>query len=249
MSALLDGKPNLQRLAVLGRERIVALSETELSFAWAPVAAPGWFVLLAGPVGGGKTSLAFLLAVARANTGEPVSVLGRVVTPAADGAYVVIVEGEVDQVATARKLRRSCTLAGVDESALDRVIFVARKGVVVGDPTWLEIEQLVAEGKVSDIVLDSIARVAPGESNSEESQVGIFDLVAKTVERAPSEARKPIVWVLAHKRKGSGVDLDDVAGSVQRTAQIDSGLIIQADRGPNGKVLSTTITFAKSPKS
>jgi hypothetical protein len=148
-------------------------------------------------------------------------------------------------VATARKLRRSCMLAGVDESALDRVIFVARKGVIVGDPTWLEIAQLIAAGKVSDVVLDTIARVAPGESNSEESQIGIFGAVAEAVEKAPSEATKPIVWVLAHKRKGSGVELDDVAGSVQRTAQIDSALIIQADRDECGKVLSTTITFAK----
>ncbi len=245
VSTLSSASSALARLSLWGRKAIVELAERQVSYVWEPVASEGWFVLLAGAVAGGKTSLAFLLAIARANVGEPVKVLGRLVKPAPPGTGVVLLEGEVDEVASARKLRRSCRLLGVDESALDRICLVARKGVTVGDPAWEGIEAMIRNGQVSDVFIDTIARVAPGESNSEEAQASIFDRIAKSVELAPTPEKKPVVWALAHTRKGASGGLDDVLGSVQRTAQIDSALILEPRRDGSGRVTGVRTTFAK----
>jgi hypothetical protein len=165
-------------------------------------------------------------------------------TPAAAGKFVVLIEGEHSEASTSRKLVKSLKLLGVDDQALGRVIIVARKAVVLGSPEWADIVRLIAAGLVSDIALDTVARVAPGDANDEREQVAIFDAVSQALERAPG-AEKPICWAVAHTRKnGTSGELSDVSGSVQRTGQADSVLLLKAER-VDGRVLSTRVTFAK----
>jgi hypothetical protein len=160
--------------------------------------------------------------------------------------FVVLIEGEHSERSASRKLVKMARVAGLDDidGALDRIIVVARKSVRIGSKEWEDVERLIARGLVSDIALDTIARVAPADANSEAEQVAIFDRVAQAIERAPSEETKPVVWTVAHTRKGDGDDLDDVGGSVQRTGQGDSVLIAKAERR-DGRVISTRVIFPK----
>jgi hypothetical protein len=240
----LRGLPRLARVAMLGRETFLSRAREAVSYAWQDIAVTGTIVVLAGGPSEGKTTLLFLLLAARANTGSAVSMLGRLVTPAPEGQRVVLIEGEHGEASTARKLLRSCEIAGVDDSALDRVIAIARKAVRIGSPEWSEVVQLIAAGLVSDIAIDTIARVAPGDANDEREQVAIFDRVAQAIEAAPP-GKAPTAWACAHTRKVHGQpDLSDVGGSVQRTGQADSVLLVKGEK-INGRTVSSTVTFAK----
>ncbi len=242
----MHGLSKLSAVAVVGREKFVELSERKISYVWPPVASRGWVVMLCAPPGLGKTTLLVMLLVARANTGAPVEVLGLPVEPAPAGTYVLFVEGEVDEIAIARKLRGTCALLGVDESALDRIIVIPRKGVRVGDPVWMEAEKLIAAALVSDIGLDSVARCAPAgsDTNDEAQQTALFDSLARAVDLAPNAESKPVCWLIAHSRKGGSGGLDDVLGSRARTAQIDSLIMLDGEKS-NGRVLHVTAIFEK----
>ena len=241
---VLRGLPNLARVAVVGRAKIKALSEMPVLYIWDGIAMMGIIVVIAGGVGCGKTTLLFFVLVARMTQGAPVKVLGRTVTPAADDMYIVLIEGEHGETSAARKLVKSCRLMGIDETALDRVILIARKSVRIGSSAWTDIVTLISKGLVSDVALDTLARVAPGDANNEAEQVAIFDMVARAVDAAPSEATKPVVWVNAHTKKGAEDDLEAVSGSAQRTGQADTVLIVKAERR-DGKVTSSKVTFQK----
>ena len=170
--------------------------------------------------------------------------LGHKLEPAPIDRWVVIIEGEHSEGSAVRKLLKSMRLLGVNDMALDRVIVVARKAVRLGSPAWCDIDRMVAAGIVSDIAIDTVARVAPADSNSEAEQVAIFDALARTIELAPVEAQ-PTVWAVAHTRKnGITGELSDVAGSAQRTGQADSVLLIKGDK-VDGRTVSTKVTFAK----
>ncbi len=239
----LRGLDRLARVALLGRDRILERAREPVVYVWQDIAVVGTILLLAGGPSGGKTTLLFLLLVARMNTGAPVAVLGRLVTPAPQGQRVVLIEGEHGEASTCRKLERSCELAAVDDLALDRVIVVARKGVRINSPEWMEVVRLVEAGLVSDIAIDTVARVAPGDANDEGEQVAIFDTVAQTIEAAPP-GKAPTVWACAHTRKGEASSLDDVSGSTQRVGQADSVLLVKGEK-VGGRTVSSTVTFAK----
>lgn len=200
----LRGLEHLSRVAVVGRAKLVELSERKIAYVWPPVASMGWIVMLAAPPGLGKTSTLVMLLVGRANTGKPIDVLGLPMQPAPVGRYVIFIEGEVDDIATARKLRATCAMLGVDESALDRIVVVARKSVRVGDPAWGDVERMIGAGLVSDVALDSVARVSPltSDTNDEAAQTALFDSIARAIDAAPSPETKPVVWLVAHTRKG-----------------------------------------------
>jgi hypothetical protein len=175
----------------------------------------------------------------------PVLLLDREIRPAPHGQFVVLIEGEHSEASAARKLVQSVRLLGLDEAALDRIIVVARKAVRLGSPEWADVVSLVAAGLVSDIAIDTVARVAPADADSEREQVAIFDGVTQAIERAPAGTEPPSVWPVAHLRKGNGaVGLDEVSGSAQRVGQADSVLILQAER-IEGRVVRSTVTFAK----
>lgn len=237
------GLEYLPRVALVGRENILACAAEPVDYVWQDIAVRGTIVLVAGPSGEGKTTLLFLVLVARMNTGEPVSVLGRVVKPAPPGMWIVVIEGEHAEGSASRKFVSSCALLRVDDAALGRVIVVARKAVRLGSPEWADVARLVAAGLVSDIAIDTVARVAPAEANDEREQVAIFDVLAQTIDCAP-DGCEPTVWPIAHTKKNGSGGLEDVSGSTQRVGQADSVLLVKAER-EGGRVVSSKVTFAK----
>lgn len=241
----LHGLAHLSKVAVVGRARIRELAAQPPRFVWSQIAVAGTIVLLASGPGEGKTTLLFLILVARLNLADPVHVLGRAIEPAPAGRFAVLIEGEHSESSSSRKLLRSIRLLAVDEAALDRIIVVARKAVRLGSPEWDDVVTLVRSGLVSDIAIDTVARVAPGDGNDEREQVAIFDVVAQAIEAAPNEDAKPTVWAAAHTRKnGRTGDVSDVAGSVQRTGQADSVLMLEGQK-VEGRTVATKVVFGK----
>lgn len=240
----LRGLTHLARVATLGRARILELAARPPDYVWQDIAIAGTIVLIAGPPAEGKTTLLFLVVAGRLNTADPVVLLGRRLTPAPAGRWLVLIEGEHSESSTARKLLRSAALLGVDDRAMDRVIIIARKAVRLGSPEWADVVRLVAAGLVSDIAIDTVARVAPADADNEREQVAIFDAVAQAIEAAPDTGPKPIVWAVAHTRKATTGGLADVSGSAQRTGQADSVLMLAGEK-VGGRTVSTTVTFAK----
>jgi hypothetical protein len=241
----LRGREALAKVAVLGGDRIRALAALRPAYVWQDIAVVGIVVVLAGGPGEGKTTLLFLILVARMTLGAPVTLLGRRVEPIGPGRYVVLIEGEHGESSAARKLVSSCEILAVDTACLDRIILVARKAVRLGSPEWLDVVELVRAGLVSDIAIDTVARVAPADADNEREQVEVFDRIAQAIEVAPSEDAKPVAWVIAHTRKnGAGDSLADVSGSTQRTGQADTVLLVKGER-VDGRVVSSTVTFAK----
>jgi hypothetical protein len=237
------GLAYLGKIALVGSDRIVGKSQEPVRWVWQDIAVAGTIVLLAGTPSGGKTTLLSLILAARTNLGKPIELLGRRVDPAPVGQYALLIEGEHGEASACRKFRRGYEIAGVDTGGLDRLILVARKGVRLHSPEWGDIQQMVKAGLVSDIAIDTVARVAGGDANSEQEQVAIFDVVANTIELAPPE-RAPTVWAVAHTRKGDPAGLDDVSGSTQRVGQADSVLLVKGEK-IDGRTASTTVTFAK----
>lgn len=241
----LRGLPALAAVATMGVARLRELAGQEVNYVWSDIAVSGTIILLASGPSEGKTTLLFQLLVARANRGIAVWLLERRVEPAPPGKFIVIIEGEHAESSAARKLLASCALLYVDEKALDRIVLIARKAVRIGSPEWSDIVRMVAAGLVSDIAIDTVARVAPSDANDEREQVAVFDMVAQAIEAAPSPADRPTVWAAAHTRKnGRTGDLTDVSGSAQRTGQADSVLMLDG-RKEGGRTVSTTVTFAK----
>lgn len=240
----LRGLEHLRKVAVMGSQRLAELARKRIVYLWDQIAVQGTIVLLAGPPAEGKTTLLFLVLVARANLGQAVKLLGRFIEPAARGFWLVLIEGEHSEASTARKLVKSLRLLGIDESALERVIIIARKAVRLGSPEWRDIEKLVSCGLVSDIAIDTIARVAPANADDEKEQVAIFEAVARTIESAPDADHKPTVWAAAHTRKQKTGGLADVSGSAQRTGQADTVLLLEGEK-VDGRTVSTKVVFQK----
>ncbi len=241
----LRGLEYLGKVALVGRNGILELAATPIEYVWVDIAVAGTIVLIAGPPAEGKTTLLFLILVARMNPGEVVTLLGRAIQPAPIGQWVVIIEGEHSEASTSRKLVKSLKLLNLDDAALDRVVIVARKAVRLGSPEWTDVVRMVRAGLVSDIALDTVARVAPADANDEREQVAVFDAVAQAIEAGPDSVPKPIVWAVAHTRKNNTEGgLADVSGSAQRTGQADTVLLIKGEK-VDGRTVSTKVTFAK----
>jgi hypothetical protein len=241
----LRGLAHLGKVALLGLERLRAAAGVKPHFVWDQIAVAATIILIASGPSEGKTTLLCLVLAARANLGAGVRILGRVVEPAPAGTVIVFIEGEHSESSAARKLLRSAELLGIAPEALGRIVLIARKAVRLGSPEWLDVVRLVAAGLVSDIAIDTVARVAPSEANDEREQTAIFDLVAQAIEAAPSDDTRPTAWANAHTRKnGRTGDVSDVAGSVQRTGQADSVLMLEGEK-VDGRTVSTKVVFAK----
>lgn len=244
----LRGLRHAPHVAMLGAMAMRARAVAPIRWAWDGIAPIGTTTVIAGGPSEGKTTLAFLLIIARACR-FPVSLLGREVQPANDGQYVVLLEGEHGEASTARKLVRSAALLGLDDAdtdaALDRIIVIARKGVTIGSPVWGDVVAMCAAGLVSDVVIDTIARVSPvgSDANAEADQVAVFDAVSRAIESAPVGS-EPSCWILAHTRKGGTKRLDDVGGSIQRVGQADGAILLSAERR-EGHTVACVASFAK----
>jgi hypothetical protein len=241
----LHGLPSLAKVALVGLDQIRQAAGVKPHYVWDQIAVAATIILIASGPSEGKTTLLCLLLVARANKGAPVRVLGRIVEPARPGTWIIFIEGEHSESSAARKLLRSADLLGIDAQAVGRIVLVARKAVRLGSPEWLDVVRLVGAGLVSDIAIDTVARVAPADSNDEKEQTAIFDLVAQAIEAAPQEEQRPTAWANAHTRKnGRTGDVADVAGSVQRTGQADSVLMLEGQK-VDGRTVSTKVVFVK----
>jgi hypothetical protein len=244
----LFGLHHLTRVAVVGREAILALADRPIVWTWDSVATAGLTILLAAGPGSGKTTLLAMLVVARANQGQPVSVLGRLVSPAPRGTFLVFVENEHSDESAARILRKACDQLGVSYDALDRIILVARGSVRIGSAVWGDVERLIAVGLVGDVVLDTLARCTPSASsdaNDEQEQGAVFERISQAIELAPMPEARPMCWVAAHTRKCDGIPtLNDVGGSTQRAGQPDVVLLMGANRSAQ-RVRSVTVVFGK----
>jgi hypothetical protein len=91
----LRGADRLAAVAVMGSDKIAALADRPIDYAWTDIAILGIIALIAGGPSCGKTTLLFLILVARANLGEPVAILGRGVLPAPTGRFIVLIEGSM----------------------------------------------------------------------------------------------------------------------------------------------------------
>lgn len=237
--------PALAKVALIGAVHIREIAARPVSYLWKDIAIAGIIVLLAGGPGEGKTTLLFLVLAARMNLDGPSTLLGRTIEPAPPDKYIVVIEGEHAEGSASRKLIRSFALLGLDDRGLDRTILLARKAVRLGSPEWLDIVTLVRSGLVSDIAIDTVARVAPADADNERDQVAIFDAVAQAIEAAPDSGDKPVVWAVAHTRKNAQTgDLADVSGSAQRTGQADTVLLVKGER-VEGRTVASKVTFAK----
>lgn len=234
----------LGSVAVVGRDKILDLASKEIVYIWEGIATQGTSVLLSAGPGSGKTTLLFLLLAARLNQGGAVPVLGHRITPAPAGKFLVVIENEHSEESASRIVVRSCRLLGVDDHCLDRLVLVGRKNVLLNSPVWQDIEKLITSGLCSDVVIDTLARFAPGDANEEEAQVAVFAAVQAAIEKAPSPDTQPTCWIAAHSRKGGSGGIDDVSGSAQRAGQVDAVLTMQAQH-VDGKVRSVKVMFPK----
>lgn len=241
----LRGLNHLPKVAVVGRDRILELASRPVVWIWDFIATAGLTVLLAAGPGCGKTTLLFLLIAARANTRNPVKVLGYTVAPAPTGKWIVIVENEHSDESTARMLIKGCDRLGVGYEALDRIIMVARGNVRIGSPVWQEVEMLIRAGLVSDVVLDTLARCAAADANDEQQQAEVFATIGSAIELAPSAETRPGFWVATHTRKCEGTPtLNDVSGSNQRAGGADVVILLGAQR-TDGKINGVKAVFGK----
>ncbi|MFO0619338.1 MAG: hypothetical protein U0414_42510, partial [Polyangiaceae bacterium] len=125
----LRGLSRLGPIALVGRATIAARAFEPVPYVWQDIAVRATIVLLAGGPGEGKTTLLFLLAAARINIEAPVKVLLREVKPAPPGQFFVLIEGEHGESSASRKLVKSCTMLGIHDDSLNRIIILARRSV------------------------------------------------------------------------------------------------------------------------
>jgi hypothetical protein len=234
----------LASVAVTGRDKILENASREIVYISQDIAVQGTAVLLSAGPGSGKTTLLFLLVAARLNLGAPISILGHTVAPAPAGKFLVVIENEHSDESSARIIVKSCKLLGVDDKCLDRLIIISRKNVLLNSPVWADIVTLIASGLCSDVVIDTLARFAPGDANEEEAQVAVFAAVQAAIETAPSPETQPTYWIAAHSRKGGSGGIEDVGGSVQRAGQVDAVVTLTAHH-VDGKIRHVEAKFPK----
>ncbi len=244
----LAGCPLIKKHALVGAVRVREMAAKPVPYVWEGIATAAQIVAFNGKPGGGKTTLLFLVVVARANTGAPVYLLGYEMKPAPAGKWVVLIEAEQSDGSSARKLVKSVEALGIGDAALERIVTLARKDVREGSGLYEEVKSLVRRGVVSDIGIDSLSKLSKGAANAEEDQAEVFDKVQRDlIEAAPGgEEDKPIVWLVSHATKaGDGTSVDDMSGSAQRAAQVDTLINVIPTKDEQGRTVSSTCYFTK----
>lgn len=235
--------------------RAVLESASAVPWVWSGIIASGHAVEVCGPSASGKSTFTTLLAVATANPGEPVQLLGREVTPIAPGKAVLLVNEENGRASAVRQIDRAIEVLGLPpEQTWERVMLVSRAGVrarpLTGDEVqapargdkWAAIVRAARDGAFGLVVLDTRAKIFVGLGASRDEEAGAD--ASAMVTRLAEVAGCPVI-VVSHTRKGGGEDLDDVSGSVQRAAGADVVLIVRAKKSRGGGVESSRIAVAK----
>lgn len=238
----LRGLGYLARVATVGYAALVAETSEPIRWLWRGVVSEANHVELAGPSGGGKTTLATLLVAALGNRGSPVSLFGRQIEPVREDQHIVFVQEENGKHSLRKKMETACAVLGLPVAeTLERVIFIVRRNVRVGDAVWHDLGELGKRGGIGAVFLDSRARVLRnGDSNSEEDQAAVADALFALIEAAKAPA-----FVISHTRKGSASSIEDLSGSLQRGAGADVILMVEAKRDTSGRVLASTLTTVK----
>jgi hypothetical protein len=244
---LLARSPGLAACAIWKYDDVLQRGSEPHDWVWAGCVERGNVVLLCGEPGGGKTSLVFLIAAAvSAREGYSGAwdgrLLGREVTPMREGQYIVIVEAEQSERSSCRKLLAAYQTLGLPGRETHRTLLIARRSVRLGDLIWQEVAQLIAEGRVGHVILDTIARVCPGESNDERAQTEIFDSIVRTM---AGSRQPPTCWLLTHSRKGERTgSVADVSGSQARAGQADTVALLQGHQ-EDGAMACATLSWPK----
>lgn len=239
----LRGLGHLAHVATVGYAALVNATSKPIRWVWRGVVSEENQVEIGGPSGGGKTTLSTLFVAALANpTKEPVQLFGREVTPVRPDQFVVFVQEENGKHSLRKKMETACDVLGLPRAdTLDRVIFIVRRNVRVGDAVWQDLLELGRRGLVGAIFIDSRARVLrKGESNSEEDQAAVSGQLFALIETARAPA-----FVVSHTRKGGASSIEDLAGSLQRGAGADVILLVEARRDTSGRVVASTVTCVK----
>jgi hypothetical protein len=230
--------------AITGYEASRAVLAEPTVFLWDEVIASDSVVELAGKSATGKSTLAFMLAVAGANpTSEPVSLFGRKVNPIARGKRVLTVNEENGRKSAVKAIDKAIEIFGLPpEETWERIWLFARAGIKGRGRSWDELVAAARRGEIGMSVFDTRARIFRcfGPSKDEETQAAVAEAVQDFVSASGGAA-----LVVSHATKaGEGNDIEDIAGSAQRGAAADVILMVSADR-KQGRVLSSTLTFAK----
>lgn len=224
-----------------------------VSWVWPPSIAAGAMVTIGGPPTSGKSSLLFRFLVARAHDPAqvPLQVLERDVTQAPADQFIVVLEEE-NRRRTARRILRAIKEVG-DEVEAENVcarfrVLTAERPVIVGDATWARIERLVAQGLVSDVVVDTLASSTTEAANDEQEQAMLYKKFKKLLAAYPSSEKRPppVLWLLVHSRKGESEDFGtSIAGSRQRVAQTDTLLVLEAVLDSDQVHVASILNFSK----
>lgn len=218
------------------------VDEAPVDWAWEGIAANDSHVEISGPTYSGKTTLAFLLAVASASTVGPVNVLGRKVIPISRKRRVLIVEEEDGLEDCWDKLRSACQMLGLDpRTTVSRIAVACRTGFHPGGEVAEMVRTAADMGCFGRIFLDSRARIFfESKANSEEDQAMAARWVTELINRGQCS-----VWVIGHTRKGSADELEDMSGNHQRAAAADVILLVRSKHAKFGNVLSSRVVFKK----
>ena len=233
--------------------RAVLESASAVPWVWSGIIASGHAVEVCGPSASGKSTFTTLLAVATANPGEPVQLLGREVTPIAPGKAVLLVNEENGRASAVRQIDRAIEVLGLPpEQTWERVMLVSRAGVRARPLTGTRCRpRRGRQGRrrprgarrgLRSRRLDTRAKIFVGLGASRDEEAGAD--ASAMVTRLAEVAGCPVI-VVSHTRKGGGEDLDDVSGSVQRAAGADVVLIVRAKKSRGGGVESSRIAVAK----
>jgi AAA domain-containing protein len=245
----------LESRGIIGFEASRAILAVPIEWIWDGIIACDHAVEICGPSYVGKSTLAILLAVARANpTGKPIDLFGRMVAPAPAGKLIAIANEENGRQSAVAKIDSAIEMLGLPlRETWDRILLLSRAGLrahaltsddmrgVPKDDLWAALLHAAQHGAIDLVVLDTRARIFSGFGNpkDEDSQAAAAAAITRLVELTGAP-----VLVVSHTRKGASDDIEDVSGSAQRGGGADVILMVTAER-EDGKVLSSKVVFIK----
>jgi len=249
------GSGIITRAAIHGVEQADAVAVEQIDWLWYTFFARGAHGLCAGRIAEGKTTLVAGVAVAAAAPPDaPVSLLGREVTPVAEGQFVFVVLDENSRKSAVEQVDRWIAVLGLDRAYVwSRIVLLARSGTRArklkaddkrnpgnGD-TWAAIVHAAIHEKVIGLlIIDSMARVFGGDANNEANQAEIGEVVTELTEKGGVT-----VIIIVHVRKASGeITLDDIAGHHQRAALADSIIAVEGTK-ENGRTIASRVRQLK----